>query len=241
MSYTAIIIGSGQAGGPLAMAFANAGKKTALIEEAHIGGTCINEGCTPTKTMVASARVAHLTSRGKDYGIDLEKPFRMNMETVRNRKRNIVYSFRGGSQARLQKTENLDLFMAKARFVSAKEIEVVINDSGEVKRLSGELIFINTGCQPAPLSLPGAGELQVLDSTSIMELNRVPSHLIVIGGGYVGRLSISCLVLQRRQHEVTSTFIPGSLMYLERDGHCEAPLGITCLDPHSSFRVHELT
>lgn len=136
--------------------------------------------------MVASARVAHLTSRGKDYGVELEKPFHMNMETVRKRKRDIVNTFRGGSESRLQKTENLDLLMGKARFLSAKEIEVAMNDTGEVKKISGDYIFINAGCRPAPLSLPGADAVDVLDSTSIMELAEVPTHLICIGGGYVG-------------------------------------------------------
>lgn len=136
--------------------------------------------------MVASARVAYLTNRGKDYGVDLEKSFQMNMETVRKRKRDIVSSFRGGSESRLQKTDNLDLFMGQARFVSAKEIEITLNGTNEIRKITGDSIFINTGCRPAPLQLPGAEEINVLDSTSIMELGEVPSHLIVIGGGYVG-------------------------------------------------------
>jgi pyruvate/2-oxoglutarate dehydrogenase complex dihydrolipoamide dehydrogenase (E3) component len=186
MSYSAIVIGSGQAGGPLATAFAKAGHKTALIEEAHIGGTCINEGCTPTKTMVASARVAYLASRGKDYGVEMDSPFKMNMETVRKRKRDIVNSFRGGSEGRLKTQQNLDLFMGKAKFVGKKDIEVIMNGSGERKTITGETIFINAGCRPAPLKIPGADQIDVLDSTTIMELDSVPSHLVVIGGGYVG-------------------------------------------------------
>lgn len=186
MSYSAIVIGSGQAGGPLATAFAKAGHKTALIEEAHVGGTCINEGCTPTKTMVASARVAYLATRGKDYGIELEKPFKMNMETVRKRKRDIVDSFRGGSERRLKSQENLDLYMGKAKFVGKKDIEITLNGSGERKTISGEKIFLNAGCRPAPLTIPGADKIDVLNSTTVMELDSVPSHLVVIGGGYVG-------------------------------------------------------
>jgi pyruvate/2-oxoglutarate dehydrogenase complex dihydrolipoamide dehydrogenase (E3) component len=186
MSYSAIVIGSGQAGGPLATAFAKAGHKTALIEEAHIGGTCINEGCTPTKTMVASARVAYLANRGKDYGVEIENPFRMNMETVRKRKRDIVDSFRGGSEARLKRQENLDLYMGKAKFVGKKAIEITLNGSGEKKIIDGETILINAGCRPAPLRIPGADQIDVLNSTTVMELDSVPSHLVVIGGGYVG-------------------------------------------------------
>jgi pyruvate/2-oxoglutarate dehydrogenase complex dihydrolipoamide dehydrogenase (E3) component len=186
MSYSAIVIGSGQAGGPLATAFAKAGHKTALIEETHIGGTCINEGCTPTKTMVASARVAYLANRGKDYGVEIDSPFTMNMETVRKRKRDIVNSFRGGNERRLKTQQNLDLFMGKAKFVDKKDIEVTMNGSGERKTITGETIIINAGCRPAPLKIPGADQIDILNSTTIMELDSVPSHLVVIGGGYVG-------------------------------------------------------
>jgi pyruvate/2-oxoglutarate dehydrogenase complex dihydrolipoamide dehydrogenase (E3) component len=186
MSYSAIVIGSGQAGGPLATAFAKAGHKTALIEEAHIGGTCINEGCTPTKTMVASARVAYLANRGKDYGVEMDGPFTMNMEAVRKRKRDIVNSFRGGNEGRLKTQQNLDLFMGKAKFIGKKDIEITMNGSGERKTITSETIFINAGCRPAPLKIPGADQIDVLNSTTIMELDSVPSHLVIIGGGYVG-------------------------------------------------------
>jgi pyruvate/2-oxoglutarate dehydrogenase complex dihydrolipoamide dehydrogenase (E3) component len=136
--------------------------------------------------MVSSARVAYLTNRGKDYGVDLEKPFHMNMSTVRKRKRDIVSSFRSGSESRLQKTENLDLFMGQARFVGSKDIEITMSATKEIKTITSDSIFINTGCRPALFHLPGADEINVLDSTSIMELDEVPSHLIVIGGGYIG-------------------------------------------------------
>jgi pyruvate/2-oxoglutarate dehydrogenase complex dihydrolipoamide dehydrogenase (E3) component len=141
---------------------------------------------TPTKTMVASARVAYLTNRGEVYGVDLKESFKMNMETVRKRKRDIVSSFRSGNESRLQKTENLDIFMGKARFVDSKRIEITMNDTKKIKEITGDAIFINTGCRPAVLDLPGVNEIKVLDSTSIMELDAVPAHLIVIGGGYIG-------------------------------------------------------
>ena len=99
--YDAIVIGAGQAGGPLSTALARAGKRTLLVERAHVGGTCINEGCTPTKTMVASARVAYLARRGKDYGVETGE-VRVDLARVRERKRNIVESFRGGSERRLE-------------------------------------------------------------------------------------------------------------------------------------------
>src|SRR6201996_8879244 len=100
--YHAIIIGSGQAGTPLSTALAGAGMRTALIERSHVGGTCINEGCTPTKTMVASGRVAYLARRAADYGVNVG-PIRIDLPKVRQRKRDIVDSFRNGSQARLEK------------------------------------------------------------------------------------------------------------------------------------------
>src|SRR3954471_17340994 len=113
--YRAIIIGSGQAGTPLSTALARAGWKTAIIEREHVGGTCINEGCTPTKTMVASGRVAYLAKRGADYGVHTGE-ISVDMVKVRERKRKIVDSFRGGSQSRLEKTENLDLIFGEASF-----------------------------------------------------------------------------------------------------------------------------
>src|SRR5205823_11159203 len=113
--YDAIVIGAGQAGGPLSTTLARAGWKTALIERVHVGGTCINEGCTPTKTMVASGRVAYLARRGADYGVHTGS-VSVDMVKVRQRKRDIVESFRGGSERRIRDGENVDLLMGEARF-----------------------------------------------------------------------------------------------------------------------------
>src|ERR1700704_3131115 len=113
--YDAIIIGAGQAGGPLSTALANAGRKTALLERLHVGATCINEGCTPTKTMVASARVAYLARRGADYGVHTG-PITVDMVRVRQRKRDIVESFRSGSERRIVSTPGVDLLRGEARF-----------------------------------------------------------------------------------------------------------------------------
>src|SRR2546425_5750733 len=117
--YDAIVIGAGQAGGPLSTALAQAGWRTAIIERIHVGGTCINEGCTPTKTMVASARVAYLARRAADYGVQTG-PIRIDMRVVRQRKRAIVESFRSGSQQRLAHTHGLDLLIGRARFSEQK-------------------------------------------------------------------------------------------------------------------------
>jgi pyruvate/2-oxoglutarate dehydrogenase complex dihydrolipoamide dehydrogenase (E3) component len=182
--YDAIIIGAGQAGGPLSTALAQAGWKTAIIERVHVGGTCINEGCTPTKTMVASARVAYLARRAADYGVHTG-PVTVDMTVVRQRKRNIVESFRNGSQKRIESTEGVDLLMGEARFTGPKLVEVRLNN-GETRQLTAGTIFLNTGDRPSKPPLSGLDRVSALDSTSIMELDIVPEHLLVIGGGYVG-------------------------------------------------------
>ena len=177
--YDAIVIGAGQAGVPLSTALAGAGKRTLLVERAHVGGTCVNEGCTPTKTMVASARVAYLARRGKDYGVDTGE-VRVDLARVRERKRNIVESFRGGSQRRIERTEGLALVFGEARFTGPRTLAV------DGRRVQGDLVFINTGCRPAAPDVGGLAATSPLDSTSIMELDRVPEHLVVLGGGYIG-------------------------------------------------------
>src|SRR5947209_8740611 len=139
--YEAIVVGAGQAGGPLSTALAKAGRRTALIEREHIGGTCINEGCTPTKTMVASARVAYLTRRAADYGVKTGS-IGIDMRRVRERKREIVESFRSGSERRI--TEGgATVIRGDARFEAPKTLQV------NEERITAEWIFINTGARPS--------------------------------------------------------------------------------------------
>src|SRR5438105_1663929 len=182
--YDAIIIGSGQAGQPLATTLGKAGWKTALIERAYIGGTCINYGCTPTKTMFNSARVAYLGRRAADFGVHSGN-VRVDMKEVRERKQRVVEEFREGGLKGIKKTENLDLLTGEARFTDKHIIEVKLND-GAVRTLTAEKIFINTGGRPAKPNLEGIDEVPTLDSTSIMELDELPEHLLVLGGGYIG-------------------------------------------------------
>ena len=182
--YDAVVIGSGQGGNPLAGALAGAGRKTAVIEREHVGGTCINEGCTPTKTMIASARVAYLDRRSADYGVR-NGPVTVDMVGVRRRKREIVDTFRGGNEQRLEDTENLDLVRGEARFTGQKELEVRL-DGGEMARISAENVFINVGARPGGVPVDGLDTVSALDSTTIMELDKVPEHLLILGGGYVG-------------------------------------------------------
>ncbi|PLS87740.1 MAG: mercuric reductase [Actinobacteria bacterium] len=182
--YDAVVIGAGQGGVPLARTLAGAGRKTALVEREHVGGTCINEGCTPSKTIVASAKAAYFDRRSADYGIQ-NGPVSVDMVKVRQRKRDMVESFRGGSERRIEDTENLDLVRGEARFTGPKELEVRL-DGGETLELRADNVFINVGARPGSVPLEGLDGVPALNSTSIMELDEVPEHLLVLGGGYVG-------------------------------------------------------
>src|SRR5579859_621650 len=182
--YDAIVIGAGQGGTPLCQALAGAGMRTALVEREHVGGTCVNEGCTPTKTMVASARVAYLARRGADYGVRTGE-IETDLRKVRERKRSIVDLFRNGSQSRIEKTANLELIFGQAEFTGPKTIRVRKGDGTEIS-LSADRFFINAGCRPAVPKIEGLSEIPYLNSTSIMELDAVPEHLLVLGGGYIG-------------------------------------------------------
>jgi pyruvate/2-oxoglutarate dehydrogenase complex dihydrolipoamide dehydrogenase (E3) component len=177
--FDAIILGAGQAGTPLASALAKAGKRTALIESKHVGGTCINEGCTPTKTMVASARVAYLARRGADYGVNTSK-ITVDMARVRERKRAIVESFRTGLEKKLQSEKNVELIRGEGRFTGPKSVAV------NGRMLEAKWIFINTGLRAAIPEIEGIANVPVLDNVSVMELGEVPEHLLVLGGGYIG-------------------------------------------------------
>jgi len=189
--YDAIVIGSGQAGTPLAGALAKAGHMTALIEREYIGGCCVNVGCTPTKTMVASGRAAYLARRGKDYGVHSpggeDGKIAVDMVKVRQRKRDIVTSFRGGNESRTA-AAGVEVLMGEASFTGEKTLLVRLSDGSEAT-VKADLIFINTGERPAVPKIPGIETVdakRVLDSTSIQELDEIPEHLLVIGGGYVG-------------------------------------------------------
>ncbi len=182
--YDAIVIGTGQGGKPLAAALARAGWSVAVIEREHVGGSCVNVGCTPTKTMVASARVAYLARRAAEYGVNTG-PVTVDQEIVRQRKRSIVQSFSSGNRRGLEALESLDLIMGEASFVGAQGITVALQDGG-ARELASDKVFINTGARPAIPDIPGLHTVPYLDSTSIMELDAVPEHLLVLGGGYIG-------------------------------------------------------
>ena len=181
--YEAIIIGAGQGGGPFAGAYAKSGRRTLLVERTHVGGTCVNEGCTPTKTMIASGRVAYLARRAADFGIRIGD-VHVDMHTVRARKRNIVESFRGGSERALA-SAGVDVRTGHARFTGPRHIEVTAADDTRTTA-TADIVVINTGLRPQAPVIPGLSDVTALDSTTIMELDEVPEYLIVVGGGYIG-------------------------------------------------------
>ena len=159
--------------------------------------------------MVASAKIAYHARRQAEYGVSSPsgRGVTVDMSVVRKRKRDIVDSFRGGSEGRLEKAENVSVVRGKAKFVDVKEVEVQLS-AGGTERLKAEWVFLNVGCRPAPLTISGAYTVEVLDSTSVMELDVVPEHLVVIGGGYVGlefaqmfkRFGSKVTVVQRAGH-----------------------------------------
>jgi dihydrolipoamide dehydrogenase len=182
--FDAIIIGSGQGGTPLAKRLAKEGWKTALIEKSHVGGTCVNVGCTPTKTMIASAKVAHIVAEANKYGV-LTQGNEIDIQRVLARKNKVVDNFRGGSLKGLQSTENLQLFFGTASFNSEKKITIELNEGGKTE-ISADKIFIDTGTYASIPNIPGLEQAGYLTSTTLMELQQIPEHLLVIGGGYIG-------------------------------------------------------
>lgn len=182
--YDAIIIGSGQSGKPLALALGRAGWKTAIIERSHVGGTCVNVGCTPTKTMVASARVAHLARHAGEYGVRIGA-VEADLAAVWARKQRIVEQFRAGGQRALESAPGVELAFGEARFADQRTVRVKLHGGGE-RLLGAERIVVNVGCRPAVPDVPGLASVGWLDSSRIMELQRLPEHLVVLGGDYIG-------------------------------------------------------
>ena len=181
--YDAIVIGSGQGGTPLAKKLAGRGLKTAIIEQRWAGGTCINGGCTPTKTMVASARMAYMAKRSKEFGVTING-FSVDMPAIFSRKQQVVESFRGSSEKGLLNTKHLELIYGEAAFSGIKQVRLMLRGGGE-ETITADKIFINVGCRPSIPKIDGLDAVKYLTSTSIMELKEIPEHLIAIGGGYI--------------------------------------------------------
>ena len=177
--FEVIVIGSGQGGNPFAIESAGRGRKTALFEHGPVGGTCINTGCTPTKTMIASGKVAYLAGRGAEYGVETG-PIVIDMVTIRKRKRDIVKEFSGISEEHDLGTKNLTLIRETASFIGPKTLK-----AGDTE-YEADIIVIDTGSLPVIPNLPGLRDTPFYDNASLMELDIVPEHLLILGGGYIG-------------------------------------------------------
>jgi len=180
LQFDAIVIGSGQAGPSLAVRLAQSGLATALVEREHLGGTCVNDGCIPTKTMVASARVAHMARRAAEYGVAVGGPISIDMAAVKVRKDRIVQASLDSLDRWIRGTPNLDLVWGSARFVGPHEIAV------GSETLAAPRIFIDTGSRPVVPDWPGLADVPYLTNTSMMALDVLPEHLVVAGGSYIG-------------------------------------------------------
>ena len=180
-NYDAIVIGAGQAGPSLTARFAGAGKSVAIVERNLFGGTCVNAGCTPTKTLIASARIAYDARRAQCYGVELPTTsVAVNMRAVQARKKRIVDAAKSGLENWIRGMPNCTVYKGHARFESARSVSV----DGQV--LTSEQIFINVGGRPRTPSFPGIERVAFLTSTSLLELEELPAHLLIIGGSYVG-------------------------------------------------------
>ncbi|HVO14389.1 MAG TPA: FAD-containing oxidoreductase [Alphaproteobacteria bacterium] len=178
--YDAIVIGTGQAGPFMAWRLAAAGMKVAVVERKWVGGTCVNTGCTPTKALVASAYAAHLARRAADYGVTIGGPIGVDMKRVKARKDEIVLAKRDGQRKGLETTENITFHEGHARFRSSREVSV-----GET-RLKAPRVFINVGGRATVPPIPGIEGVPYLTNTSMMDVDFVPPHLIIVGGSYIG-------------------------------------------------------
>jgi pyruvate/2-oxoglutarate dehydrogenase complex dihydrolipoamide dehydrogenase (E3) component len=178
--YDAIVIGAGQAGPTLATRLANAGMKVAFVERHKFGGTCVNTGCTPTKAMVASAYAAHLARRGGDYGVNVTGQIRVDMKKVKARKDAIVAASATGVESGLRGNSNITVHVGHARFESANEIGVGSD------RLTAPKFFINVGGRAQVPAMPGIDQISYLTNSSMMDVDFLPRHLVIVGGSYVG-------------------------------------------------------
>jgi pyruvate/2-oxoglutarate dehydrogenase complex dihydrolipoamide dehydrogenase (E3) component len=178
--YDAIVIGTGQSGPSLAVRLTQEGLKTAIIERNLFGGTCVNVGCTPTKALVASARAAYIARRGSDFGVVIDGTISIDMKQVKARKDVVVRSSTEGVENWLKNTLNLTVYEGHARFESAHL--VCVND----ELLEADKIFINTGARARIPDMPGLKKVNYLTNSSMMEIDFLPEHLIIVGGSYIG-------------------------------------------------------
>jgi pyruvate/2-oxoglutarate dehydrogenase complex dihydrolipoamide dehydrogenase (E3) component len=178
--FDSIVIGAGQAGPSLAGRLTRSGRRIAFIERSRFGGTCVNTGCIPTKTLVASAYAAHMARRAADFGVQIDGPIRVNMKAVKARKESILAKSRDGIENWLRHMENCTVFHEQARFLSSREVQA----GSEI--LTAKEIFINVGGRAHIPAMPGIDKISYLTNTTILNLEELPEHLVVIGGSYIG-------------------------------------------------------
>jgi pyruvate/2-oxoglutarate dehydrogenase complex dihydrolipoamide dehydrogenase (E3) component len=233
MEFDAIIIGAGQAGPSLAARLTGAGMKVAFVERALFGGTCVNTGCTPTKTLIASAYAAHLARRARDYGVMFEGPIRVDMAAVKARADAVVAKSRSSVERWLRGMPNCAVLNGHAVFESPTQVRV-----GGVT-LSAPRIFINVGGRAAVPPMPGVDQVPHLDNSSILALNRVPDHLVVVGGSYVGlefaqafrRFGAAVTVVEMQPHVIAreDTDISSAIEDILRGEGIALRLGAKCI------------
>jgi len=178
--YDAVVIGTGQAGPSLAVRLAQAGRKTAIVERKRIGGTCVNNGCVPTKTLIASARTAYVARRASDYGVTIDAPIRVDMAAVKARKDAVVRHSTEGITRWLGSTPGLVTIEGHARFESPRTVRV-----GN-RMLEADQFFINVGGRALVPDMPGRDEVPYYTNSNIMDVDFLPEHLLIVGGSYIG-------------------------------------------------------
>ncbi|WP_250499528.1 FAD-containing oxidoreductase [Caballeronia sp. GAWG1-5s-s] len=182
--FDAVVIGTGQGGSPLAVRLAQNGKRTAVIERHLFGGTCVNFGCTPTKTYVASARAAHVARTAAKYGVNIGGPITVDMARVKARKDEVIGASRNGIEQWLHETPNVTVFKGHARFTGPHALSIVGGD-GESHDIDAGMIFINTGTRAAVPAIDGLDSVPYLTNSNVLELTHVPEHLVIVGASYI--------------------------------------------------------
>jgi pyruvate/2-oxoglutarate dehydrogenase complex dihydrolipoamide dehydrogenase (E3) component len=183
--FDAVVIGTGQGGSPLAVRLGESGRRTAVIERGAFGGTCVNVGCTPTKSYVASARAAHVARHAADWGVQVGGPITVDLAAVKARKDRIIGQSRTGVEKWLRNAANVTVFQGHARFTGAHQL-AISNANGEVTdELSADEIFINTGTRAVVPPLEGIERIRYYTNSNLLELTELPAHLVIVGGSYI--------------------------------------------------------
>lgn len=235
-SFDDIVLGGGKGGKSLAMALGPAGRKVALIERGQIGGTCINVACIPTKSMVASTKLLDLIKNAKHFGIDVAEAG-PSLQGVIERKRGIIKGMVDAHWNLFTTTPNMELIVGTGKFVGQKQIEIAL-DGGRTRLLTAERIYINTGSRTTVPEIPGLAQVPYLTSTSIMELDVLPAHLVIIGGGYI---ALEFAQIFRRLGSNVTVLLRGERFLPMEDEDIAVAVKQILEDEGISFRSHAKT